>query len=44
VQRICQDGGPEEAQADPMQAFDINKNGKLELAEVKSAAAARLTS
>ena len=32
---------PEEAQADPMQAFDINKNGKLELAEVKSAAAAR---
>ena len=32
---------PEEAQADPMQAFDVNKNGKLELAEVKSAAAAR---
>ena len=32
---------PEEAQADPLQAFDINKNGKLELAEVKSAAAAR---
>ena len=32
---------PEEAQADPMQAFDINKNGRLELAEVKSAAAAR---
>ena len=32
---------PEEAQADTMQAFDINKNGKLELAEIKSAAAAR---
>ena len=32
---------PEEAQADPLQAFDVNKNGKLELAEVKSAAAAR---
>jgi Ca2+-binding EF-hand superfamily protein len=32
---------PEEAQADPMQAFDVNKNGKLELAEIKSAAAAR---
>ncbi len=32
---------PEEAQADPMVAFDVNKNGKLELAEVKSAAAAR---
>lgn len=32
---------PEEARADPMQAFDINKNGKLELAEIKSAAAAR---
>lgn len=32
---------PEEAQADPIQAFDINKNGRLELAEVKSAAAAR---
>ncbi len=32
---------PEEAQSDPMQAFDINKNGQLELAEVKSAAAAR---
>lgn len=32
---------PEEAQSDPMLAFDINKNGKLELAEVKSAAAAR---
>ncbi len=32
---------PEETQGDPMQAFDINKNGKLELAEVKSAAAAR---
>ncbi len=32
---------PEEAQADPMRAFDVNKNGKLELAEVKSAAAAR---
>ena len=32
---------PEEAKADPMQAFDVKKNGKLELAEVKSAAAAR---
>ena len=32
---------PEEAQADPLRAFDVNKNGKLELAEVKSAAAAR---
>jgi len=32
---------PEEAKGDPMQAFDVNKNGKLELAEVKSAAAAR---
>ena len=32
---------PEEAQADPLAAFDVNKNGKLELAEVKSAAAAR---
>ena len=32
---------PEEAQADPMRAFDVNKDGKLELAEVKSAAAAR---
>ncbi len=32
---------PEEAQGDPMVAFDVNKNGKLELAEVKSAAAAR---
>jgi len=32
---------PEEAQADSMQAFDVNKNGKLELAEIKSAAAAR---
>lgn len=32
---------PEEAQADPMQAFDIDKDGTLELAEVKSAAAAR---
>lgn len=32
---------PEEAQGDPMLAFDVNKNGKLELAEVKSAAAAR---
>ena len=32
---------PEETRADPMQAFDINKNGRLELAEVKSAAAAR---
>lgn len=32
---------PEEAQADPMRAFDVNKDGKLDLAEVKSAAAAR---
>ena len=32
---------PEEAQADLIKAFDINKNGRLELAEVKSAAAAR---
>lgn len=32
---------PEEAQADPMLAFDIDKNGVLSLAEVKSAAAAR---
>jgi len=32
---------PEEAQADPMRAFDVDKDGKLELAEVKSAAAAR---
>ena len=32
---------PEEAQADPMRAFDINKDGKLDLAEAKSAAAAR---
>lgn len=32
---------PEEAQSDPMLAFDVDKNGKLELAEVKSAAAAR---
>ena len=32
---------PEEAQVDPMQSFDVNKNGTLELAEVKSAAAAR---
>ena len=32
---------PEEAQADPMLAFDVNKDGKLQLAEVKSAAAAR---
>lgn len=32
---------PEEAQADPMRAFDVNKDGKLGLAEVKSAAAAR---
>ena len=32
---------PEEAQADPLAAFDVNKNGKLELAEIKSAAAAR---
>lgn len=32
---------PEEQQADPMRAFDIDKNGTLNLAEVKSAAAAR---
>ena len=32
---------PEEAQADPMLAFDIDKNGVLSLAEVKSAAAGR---
>ncbi len=32
---------PEEAQGDPMLAFDVNKDGKLQLAEVKSAAAAR---
>ena len=32
---------PEEAQVDPMRAFDVNKDGTLELAEIKSAAAAR---
>ena len=32
---------PEETQSDAMLAFDINKDGRLELAEVKSAAAAR---
>jgi Ca2+-binding EF-hand superfamily protein len=32
---------PEELQADPMRAFDIDKDGTLDLAEVKSAAAAR---
>ena len=32
---------PEEAQADPLRAFDITKDGKLDAAEVKSAAAAR---
>jgi len=32
---------PEEMQADPMRAYDIDKNGTLSLAEVKSAAAAR---
>ena len=31
----------EELQGDPMLAFDVDKDGKLELAEVKSAAAAR---
>ena len=32
---------PEEMQADPFRAFDINKDGLLDAAEVKSAAAAR---
>ncbi len=32
---------PEELQADPLRAFDIDKDGTLDLAEVKSAAAAR---
>ena len=32
---------PEELRADPMRAFDIDKDGTLDLAEVKSAAAAR---
>ncbi len=32
---------PEEAQASPMRAYDIDKDGTLDLAEVKSAAAAR---
>lgn len=32
---------PEELQADPMRAFDIDKDGTLDLAEAKSAAAAR---
>ncbi len=32
---------PEEARADPLRAFDIDKDGTLDLAEVKSAAAAR---
>lgn len=32
---------PEELQADPMRAYDIDKDGTLDLAEVKSAAAAR---
>lgn len=32
---------PEETQADPFRAFDINKDGLLDAAEVKSAAAAR---
>ncbi len=32
---------PEEVQADPLRAFDIDKDGTLDLAEVKSAAAAR---
>lgn len=31
---------PEETQADPLRAFDINKDGRLDLAEAKSAAAA----
>lgn len=32
---------PEELQADPMRALDIDKDGTLDLAEVKSAAAVR---
>ena len=32
---------PEERQADPSRAYDIDKDGTLDLAEVKSAAAAR---
>ena len=32
---------PEEMQADPLRAYDIDKDGTLDLAEVKSAAAAR---
>ena len=32
---------PEERQPDPLRAFDIDKDGTLDLAEVKSAAAAR---
>ena len=32
---------PEERQSDPLRAFDIDKDGTLDLAEVKSAAAAR---
>ena len=32
---------PTEAQADPMRAFEIEKDGKLDPAEIKSAAAAR---
>ena len=32
---------PEEAQASPLRAYDIDKDGTLDLAEVKSAAAAR---
>ena len=32
---------PEELQADPIRAFDIDKDGTLDLAEIKSAAAAR---
>ena len=31
---------PEEMQADPLRAYDIDKDGTLDLAEVKSAAAA----
>ncbi len=32
---------PEERQSDPMLAYDIDKDGTLDLAEIKSAAAAR---